>query len=102
MAEGMPAACPACSAPYGDGYEQDYSAGTYTAHCYEPTTLGQQAEKNAKEAGSRYQEMCQRFEESKKKPIPWYRDGSVTERLEKPLDLDKVTDTRKYIETGEK
>lgn len=74
----------------------------------EPTTLGQQGERNAKAAGkAKMEEAAEKRAEDKKKAqqllgkdkgkTPWWR-----EKDGKPLDLKKVKNVKKYIETGEK
>lgn len=77
------------------------------AFCNEVTTLGQVGERNAKKAGkTRQDEMAAERAESKKKAQkllgkepgqrPWWR------KEDKPLDLKKVKDVKRYIEKGEK
>lgn len=36
--------------------------------------------------------------------LPWYRDGSIpgVERSEKPIDITKIKDVKKFIATGKK
>jgi putative FmdB family regulatory protein len=77
------------------------------AFCYDVTTIGQQGERNAKKAGkTKVDEMVANRDENRKKAQkllgkepgkkPWWRE------TDKPLDLKKVKDVKKYIEKGEK
>jgi putative FmdB family regulatory protein len=92
----------------------------------EPTTVMQQAERNAQRVGKDgMAERKERHREAKKKAKqqvklpkgatlaentrdsgapPWWRDGSIpgTERSEKPLKLDNVTNVEKFLLTGTK
>jgi putative FmdB family regulatory protein len=71
----------------------------------EPTTIGQLGERNAKTAGkSKVEEIAAETEASNKKAQqmlskeagkkPWWREG------DKPLDLKKIKNVKKYIEEG--
>lgn len=73
----------------------------------DPTTIGQLGERNAKAAGkTKIDEMAAEKEQDKKKAQqllgkepgkrPWWRDS------DKPLDLKKVKNVKKYIEKGDK
>ncbi len=84
-----------------------------------PTTVGQQAEINARRVGKEQMQLM--AEESKTRfssftgklpdgasPLktapetPWFRDGSVPglAKLDKPLDVSKLKDVRAYVEKG--
>jgi hypothetical protein len=100
MSAPLPRRCPKCRRM---SLEQDYGAKNVVCRDGVPRTVGQQAEKNAKEMGKEFHRM-----EAEKilgperlarrnAPTPWWReDGS------KPLDVRKVKDTAKFIRTGEK
>lgn len=92
----------------------------------EPTTVGSLAEKNtsklcredydriinAGKTNGLSPQMKKKLEDQgcvvkERKPsgkTPWYRDGSVpgTERSDKPIDLSKIKDVKKFIQTGDK
>jgi putative FmdB family regulatory protein len=122
MSEPHPTMCPACGEPYGERFGQDYAnynqIGIVKGN---PTTLGQQAELNAKRLGK---EQMQKMVEAEKQRIsgwkghrpkgssvnttgngetPWFRAGEVPglKKLDKPLNLKKIKDKKKYIATGE-
>jgi putative FmdB family regulatory protein len=77
------------------------------AFCHNVTTIGQQGERNAKKAGkTKIEEMTAQRDQDRRKAQklvgkdagkkPWWRES------EKPLDLKKIKDVKKYIERGEK
>ncbi len=116
-----PTSCPRCGATGEEVFHQLW--GTYKTLGLvkgSPTTVGQQAELNARRAGK---EQIQMMAEEAALPKwtgpmpegarvnttgtgqpPWYRSGEVkgTGRLEKPLDLSKVKDVARYVATGDK
>jgi hypothetical protein len=68
-----------------------------------PKTVGQQAEANKKAMGNeqwqkkRDELLGEKGRQQQATPTPWWRpEGS------KPLDVTKIKDVQKYIETGEK
>lgn len=97
-----PPHCPSCQEPYGQKFTLDWGTCELTTYCHNITTLGQQAELNSKRMGK---EQVQMKEEAAKPPVelPWWRSGEVEgcPKMEKPLDLKKVKDVRRYVETGE-
>lgn len=104
MSEPHPAFCPHCQEPFGELFRQQFAGIVPNVWAYgNPTTFGQQAEINARRVGK---EQMQQMEEKynpkpKKEDIPWYRNGSCgTPVLEKPINLNKITDINRYIETG--
>ena len=65
-----------------------------------PTTIGQQAERNEKRGGEKYEawvEQKKQEQKAKEEATPWWR-----EKGEKPLDTSKIKDVNKYILTGDK
>ena len=84
--------------------------GTPYVYCYNVTTIGQWAEKNAKTKGKGKDQKSMREKIadaglSKKedaKNNPWWRSGEVKglKKMEKPLNLSKIKNTKKYIEEG--
>jgi putative FmdB family regulatory protein len=118
LSEPHPTKCPGCSEAYGDAYHQVYHPGIAIVYG-QPTTVGQQAEINAKRVGKeRLQEIA--AEENAKRGFtgkmpkngklvkqkgatPWWRQGKVAglAPMDKPLDLKKVANVQKYVETGE-
>lgn len=123
-----PEECPDCGVAYGDVFRQYYEGKNVGAWAYgNVTTFGQQSELNEKKLGK---EQLQLMEEAdakrlsdytgplpptidrealnnrpkEKGSIPWWRSGKVKglERSEKPIKIDSIKDTKKYIQTGEK
>jgi len=114
-----PEVCPHCGAGkprFGQAFHGAKVIGLVKG---EPKTFGQAAEQNAKRLGKERMQMMEEAEKERvsrftgklppgAKPItatgetpPW-RDGSFGNKpLEKPLDLGRVKDVKKYIETGE-
>ncbi len=114
-----PKKCPSCGEAYGKGFTQDYSQSCGIPLVYgNPTTVGQQAEINARRAGK---EQLQLMKEAraKQKPAftgklpkgakinrgtgetPWWRSGEVAGLPKsEPLNIDKIHDKTRYIETG--
>jgi hypothetical protein len=111
-----------CGIPYGDCFNQVYGSQGQVSIVYgSPTTIGQQAELNAKRLGKEKMEQVKEEMRNRPRPdftgklpkgaklnttkskTPWWREGKVAglKKMDKPLDLDKVKDTRKYIDTGE-
>jgi putative FmdB family regulatory protein len=116
-----PSQCPKCQEPLGEGFNQDFRQSSSLAIVYgNPTTIGQQAEINARRVGKeRLQQMAL---EDKSRTSEWtgplpegatinttgtgktppWRDGSMgTAPLAKPLDIKKVANVEKYVQTGE-
>lgn len=99
----LPTLCPRCGE---NAYRQDFSKPRLASEVVlidgPPTTVGKQAELNAKKMGK--EQVQQKAEEilgpkgmaKRNAPIPFWR------KSDKPLDLTTVKDTRKYIETGDK
>lgn len=111
MSEPHPKKCPACGKnSLGQSFDNHNITGVVYGN---PTTIGQQAELNTKRLGrEQHQRMVEQDFQSRKlksptEPkveTPWYRSGCIDglEKLDKPLELSKIKDTKKYIETGEK
>lgn len=119
----LPSDCPKCHTAYGDGFEQDYSQSYGIGIVYgNPTTVGQQAELNAKKMGKEQLELAvqaelatrdcsglkpragnARLERPKSNELPWWRNGETPglPKSEKPIDASKIKDKKRYIETGE-
>lgn len=95
-----PEACPACSSA---NFRQVFGAPTVWAYG-NPTTVGQQAELNARRAGKEQTEKMFAGARPERPPPPWYRDGSVpgVPKLDKPLDLSTVRDVNDYVLNGRK
>lgn len=84
--------------------------GSPFVFCNNVTTIGQWAEKNAKTKGKGKDQKSMREKIAdagiqKKESVgnkPWWRSGEVKglQKMDKPLDLKKVKDTKKYIEEG--
>lgn len=115
--------CPDCGAK-DPTFHQDFTQHRVNV-VGSPTTVGQQMERNEKRFGKELMQKKVEATISRRKrtgrglklpegarvidasdaPIPWYRDGSVpgTKKLEKPLNINKMSDTQKekYIHTGE-
>lgn len=77
------------------------------AFCHNVTTLGQLGERNARAAGkckadevaavsSDKKKKAQQLTSSEKGKRPWWRD------TDKPLDIKKIKNVKKYIEEGKK
>jgi len=110
MSEPHPKRCPSCGK---NSLGQSFDNHNITAVVYgNPTTIGQAAEENTKRLGKeRHEKMIEddfkarKLRSPKKKPeTPWYRNGSIdgTEKLDKPLEVSKIKNVKKFIETGEK
>lgn len=116
-----PKKCPKCKAKYsddGEGYHQDYAnLNIISVVKGQPTTVGQQMEINEKKRGRELSEITLSQSEKGKKKItskkrkvdtakegetPWWRNGVIDDlpKMEKPLDLSKIKNVDKYIETG--
>lgn len=99
ITKNFPAKCPSCKKKK---LVQDYSIPKdITGHVYEIKTALQQSEKNIKDMGKEQAQI--KFDnlpqtKKKKAPKPWY----WSEGQEKPLDITKIKDTKRFIETGEK
>ena len=115
----LPERCPACGSV---AYGQVYTGGMFCSCKQDPTTVGQQAEINERREGrTRMQELVGRKKEVREQKakaraeklrktggtpiplsgedgIPFWRAGLPDES--KPLNLNRVKDTKKYIETG--
>lgn len=83
--------------------------GTPYVYCYNVTTIGQWAEKNSKTKGKKKDEKSMRekiadagLSKQKEKDNPWWRSGKVKglQKMNKPLNLNKIKDAKKYIEEG--
>lgn len=113
--------CPLCGAK--DNIERLISIPAFIFVQGEPCNVEHQADRNTRklskdflsEKAGKKQEAKERFwKETEQrsggkvikpsKKLPWWRDGSVpgTQRSEKPIDTSKISNIRKYIETGEK
>lgn len=104
-----PKKCPNCSSK--TGLHQNYQTVSGLGFVKNgPTTIGQQMELNEKTWGRELTQVKQdealkkRNWKTSKKDLPWWRSGKVDglPREEKPLDLTKVKNVKKYIETGNK
>lgn len=113
-----PKRCPACKRADGDGFGQDFSQSSNNFIVRgQPTTIGQQAELNAKRLGKEQTRML--AEKGSLRPAftgklpenakvnttgtgerPWFREdlGPNAPALDKPLDTSKIPDLQKYIE----
>jgi putative FmdB family regulatory protein len=107
MYEPKPEICQKCGAGKPT-FHQVFSGSNPVCRTNEPRTFGQQAEKNAKELGKeqlqKMAEQCVPAELKKRKvEKPWWRDGSVEgcPEMDKPLDVTKIKDMKKYVEKGE-
>lgn len=101
MSVDFPVRCPGCRKKK---FVQDWSKPkSLILRDGTPTTVGQQAERNAKEMGKELaarkadELLGEKGAARKKAPAPWWRKPG-----DKPLDLSRVKDTRRYIDTGEK
>lgn len=117
----LPKTCPECGADEAGGFGQDYSRSNPVGIVYgfeNCKTFGQVSEYNHKRLGK---ELSQKMQEgarprrsgmAKKLGLeqpelqaetPWWRDGSVPglKKMDRPLDLARVTDQDRYIRTGE-
>ena len=113
----LPTACPSCGEAESSQFHQIYDGENFVFCRGEPTTVGQQAEVNAKRVGK--EQMAQmaeqydvssrkgretmklpkgakRLKEGTKYKRPWWRD------TDKPLDVTKIRDTKKFILEGKK
>jgi hypothetical protein len=99
MSDPLPVKCPACKKK---SYGQNYSEKRLVLNDGVVKELGQQAERNRKAMGEELFNLTlenmqdEKTKRKKKLPKPWYRSG------DKPLDLSKIKDKKKFIETGEK
>jgi len=119
--EPLPVQCPFCGEK--ENFHQDYqnnkSLGIVKGFdsC---TTFGQVAEYNEKRLGKEQLQLRREADEEKRrnrkfkrlpkgakvvkptKEIPWWREGKVPglKKMKKPLNLNKVKDTKDYIVTG--
>lgn len=71
-------------------------------HTGEVKTIYHQAERNTKKLGkyelqAKEQEANKNYHNMPKTQTPWWREGT-----KKPIDLKKIKNTKKYIETGDK
>ncbi len=66
-------------------------------------TIGHIGESNWKKSGGKIKEKMQKNKEIKESKIPWWRSGKVSglSKKEKPLNLSKIKNINRYIETGE-
>lgn len=121
IADDNPLSCPSCDEDYDGVFRQVYGAGIAIVYG-QPTTFGQQAEINAKKMGKEQMSIMAESAKlenrradalnlprgaskaEKSAETPWFRSGSIPElpKLDKPLNLSKVTDVQRYIETGNK
>ncbi len=100
MADAFPAKCPSCKKLK---LRQDYSRKKITVDDGVIRSVGRQAEVNAKRDGKELTEL--KAEQmlgsdgmaKRKAPTPWWRKPGS-----KPLDVTKIKDVTKYIQTGEK
>src|SRR5579885_2787067 len=122
-----PKKCPSCGCRFGKKFHQVLSGGNVIGRVYgedRARTVGQQAEINAKRLGKEQLQLLAEAQKQKtpwtgptpkkgvkpkegaaeaKPQTPWWRDGSVPglPKLDKPLKLIKIKDTKKYIEEGQ-
>lgn len=118
MYEDLPERCPECKAKPPD-FHQVYAGASPVGWVYgNPTTVGQQAEANAKRLG---REQIQKIEEDYRNQsrtytgklpegaevitdtgeTPPWRDGSMgLPKLDKPLNTKKLPDVKRYVESG--
>ena len=110
----LPTHCPMCGA--SEAFHQVYSGDQFTVVQKEPTTFGQQAERNAKRVGKeQIDRMAVAAKEANHKgksaiktpkgstPMndrykaarPWWRPHS-----DKPLDVGKLKNPEKFVATG--
>ena len=97
----LPRVCPSCGQ---EGYQQLFGqprlSDDFAIVKGEPTTLGAQAEANARRLGKElYQKKLDELvppEQQKAKTPFWRKEGT------KPLDVRTVKDVGKYILTGDK
>lgn len=100
----LPTRCAECQS---EGLTQDFSgyrlSNGFAIVVGEPTTVGQQAERNARSMGG---ELAAKEAEKilgakglakRDAPTPFWRESGS-----KPLDLSKVSDVSRYVATGEK
>lgn len=119
FSEGIPPECPKCKEPLGERFNQDWMRNRPAGWTYGEdriTTVGQLGEHNYKRAGKeKMQKMMEEVRESKSHwkgptiegavkpekvdpkdvPVPWYKDSHDV------LNLDKIPDVQRYIETGQ-
>lgn len=113
------AECPSCGEPNGEQFHRVFAVGNIYIKG-DPKTIGQQAELNAKRLGKEQRQLI--AEKARRKSQftgklppgasinttgtdepPWFRDGSVQglPKMDKPLNLKKVKNKEKYIQTGD-
>ncbi len=123
MSAPHPPACPHCGEPHGERFRQDFRGSQAVCIAYgNPTTVGQQAELNARRLGKEQLERMAEEDRARvsgwKGPMPagarpnvtgtgerpWFRDNGVAglQPLDRPLDLRQVSNVQRYIETGKK
>lgn len=116
----LPDSCPKCGATAPDFHQIYHAVGVAIVYG-SPKTVGQQAEINARRAGSEQMDRMWAAEAAKRvgwkgpKPegvkedsggsseVPWWRSGAVpgVARSETPIDLKKIRDPAKFVQTGE-
>lgn len=115
ICDALPDTCPECGEQDASRWHQIYSGENFCFCRQEPTTVGQQAEINARRVGKEQIELMaekskpanhkgefsRKFKggtkttERYKASRPWWRPHS-----DKPLDVKKLKDPTKYILTG--
>ncbi len=105
MSQKRPKKCPSCGK---HGLNQLFTTNVICNFIESAKTFGKAAEINAKREGKAGIERMEendpvKIEQDKqKKNTPWWRSGKHgTKKRDKPLDISKIKDTQKYIETGE-
>lgn len=105
-----PKKCPSCGAKYGAAFRQVYSGGAAPIVYGEPTTVGQQAELNAKRAGKEKMAIDNAVRRARKSGFTGaLPDGAKLLDRPKakddfgmtPAELSKIKDVNRYIMTGE-
>ena len=120
MSAKEPDKCPKCGCKNGKGYSKSFGQPHVIVRG-DPKTFGQAAEENAKRLGKEQMQLmaeeaktrtkkagirklpkgASRIDTSKAKTPPW-RDGSMgLKPMDKPLNVKKIKDVKKYIHTGE-
>ena len=116
ITEPLPDTCPDCGENDPEKWHQVYDGNIFIFCKGEPTTVGQQAEINARRVGK--EQMAKMIEESKvanhkgKRAFKMPRGGTpTTERYEakrpwwrpdsdQPLDVSKIKDKKKFVLEG--
>ena len=98
--EELPKKCPQCKTKINNGFHQVYAAGIAIVY-NSPTTVGQQAEINEKRVGKEQLELMAAHDRKIRKMPEKKKDDSKWAFDDKPLDLKKIKDVRKYVETGD-